>query len=205
MDPEVAFYPAAPSIDVWLEGHPEDPTAYTTGADASPLRLSTLSEPTFKRKALDDISSNAMPEKRRRISPSKGGDTLSEEPQTPLQSRRTPYFIPPDDDNTPRASEDAANIREPRSTNYAFSAGRTSPSRSSTSSSARSRSPLKRMGDLQFMDRSINAVAFENTVYPLPPAAKQLLGNMRKIASGKQVVPECLKVRDMLDCALSVY
>jgi hypothetical protein len=61
------------------------------------------------------------------------------------------------------------------------------------------------MGDLQFIDRSINAVAFENKIYALPAVAKELLGNMRKIASGKQVIPDCLKVRDRLNCTLSMY
>jgi hypothetical protein len=28
---------------------------------------------------------------------------------------------------------------------------------------------------------------------------------MRKIASGKQVIPDCLKVRDRLNCTLSMY
>lgn len=161
MAPEIEFYPSVSNIDAWLEGHLDDPTAYANSAEALTFPNSTPSKRNVKRKALGDITSNAMPEKRRTVSPPKAGVSLFGEPQIPPQSHRTPYFIPPEDDNTPRASEDAANIRGPRSTNYAFSAGRTSPSRSSTSSYARSHSPLKRMGDLQFMDRSINAVAFE--------------------------------------------
>ena len=35
--------------------------------------------------------------------------------------------------------------------------------------------------------------------------AKKLLGNMRKIASEKQVIPDCLKVRDRLNCTLSMH
>jgi hypothetical protein len=190
---EIARSSAASSITAWLQGHPDDPTAYDTGADARSVRQPTLSKPEIKRKVLDDISSNAMPEKRRRISPSKADRVLFEAPQTPLPLNRTPYVIPLNDDDTPRASEDGVNIRRPRIEDYAFSAGQTSPSRSSTSS-ARSHSPIKRMGDLQFMDRCINAVNFENKTFPLSAAAKKLLGDMRKIASGKQVIPDCLKV-----------
>jgi hypothetical protein len=180
-------YPTVSSIDAWLEGHPDDSTAYADSGEALSFRRSTL-----KRKALGDISSNAMPEKRRRISPFKAGASF-EGPQTPLQPQRAPYSIPPDDDDTPRPPDEASNLHRSRNTNYAFSAGQTSLSRSSTSS-ARSRSPIKRMGDLQFMDRSIDVVSLDNPEYPLPPSAERLVGNMRKISGGKQVIPECLKV-----------
>lgn len=193
MASEIAPYPAAGSIDAWLQGHLDDPAAYAIGADPSSVRQSPSFKSAFKRKALDDISSNAMPEKRRRTSPSKADLTHFEEPQTPLQLHRTPFSIPLDDDDTPRPSEDALNLRGPRSTNYAFSAGRTSPSRSSTSS-ARSGSPIKRMGDLQFMDRTIDVVSLDNPEYPLPTSGERLVGNLRKIATGKHVIPEQLKV-----------
>jgi hypothetical protein len=193
MDQEIALSPTASNIICWLQGHPDEPTAYAIGTDGPLVQNCSLLKPAAKRKVLNDISGNAMPEKRRRLSPSKADNTTFEEPQTPLPSDRIPYYISQNDDDTPRALEDGANLRRPRATNYAFSAGQTSPSRSSTSS-ARSHSPIKRMGDLQFMDRSINAVAFENTKYPLPAAAEKLLEDMTKIASGKQVIPDNLKV-----------
>jgi hypothetical protein len=205
MDSEIACFSAGSSITTWLQGHPDDPAAYANGEEPHPLHSSTPSKLISKRKALDNISNNAMPGKRRRISPCKGGLALLEEPQTPGQPQLTPFSIPPDNDATPRASEGDAEPRKPRSTNHKFSAGHTSPSRSSASSSARSNSPIKRMGDLQFMDRSVDAVAFEDPEYPLPAAAKKLVENMRKIASGKQVIPDSLKVRYYINSSLSVH
>ncbi len=191
---DIPLSPTASTITAWLQGQPDDPTAYATGANALSARQSILSKPPAKRKVLDEILSNAMPEKKRKMSPSKAGLALFEEPQTPLQSHRGLSTIPSNDDDTPRVSENVVNMPGTRETNYVFSTGQTSPSRASTSSSARAHSPLKRMGDLQFMERRITAVRFENTMYALPAAAKELLEGMRKIARGKQIIPDCLKV-----------
>jgi hypothetical protein len=92
MAPEIEFYPSASNIDAWLEDHPDDPTAYANSAEALTFPNSHPSKRTINRKALGDITSNAMPEKRRRVSPPKAGVSLFQEPTNTSTVASNPIF-----------------------------------------------------------------------------------------------------------------
>ncbi|RMJ09168.1 hypothetical protein CDV36_011221 [Fusarium kuroshium] len=64
---------------------------------------------------------------------------------------------------------------------------------SKTSTSTRSRSPVKRMADLQLSAKPILPYGLDEYTKPLPLNVQDLYKKLRRIAEGRKVVPACVK------------
>jgi hypothetical protein len=182
------------SIIDWLQGQPADPNCYTSnGAICTRISPDTRVK-SVKRVALEEII-NGMSQKRRRRSPSKG-----ENPVTPRSGRARQPEQPEeeqlDDDATPRSRNEplAFHPFAPSSAIDDVSNWK-SPTWSTYSSSSRSKSPIKRLGDLQLMDTRVRAVDFGDMRFPLPRDAQDLSDNIQLLAGGEGVIPDMNRVR----------
>ena len=176
------------SISSWIDGLPIEPTAYLD-PEQQPFPQTAL-RPTRKRKALADVSWNAL-------SMPLSHDVDNSTPLPARQKKRIRTDGADDENETPRArlelkTSSCPSLEPSASTQYAPS----SPSRSSASASsnARSTSPSKRVGDLQLIPRTITYVSVNDKTSPLLSAAEGLTSKIRKIATGKRLVPASQKV-----------
>ena len=185
------------SVSSWIDELPDELTAYLD-PDSQLFPKSTLS----KRKALEEMSWNKVP-----ISSSREGN--NETPprhsspiralrSTKARQKRTRADLADDDDETPRARRELRTSSNPFVEPPVFPPpGPSSPSRSSRSSalsSPRSKSPSKRVGDLQLISRTITYVTAKDKTFPLPTAAEELTSKIRKISKGRSLIPESMRV-----------
>ena len=176
------------SISSWIDGLPIESTAYLD-PEQQPLPETAL-RLTRKRKALAEVSWNALP-----MPSSRNGANMT--PLTARQKKRKQTDGADDANETPRATLELKTSSYPSFEPSAIIPGAPScPSRSSasTSSNARSASPVKRIGDLQLIPRIITYVRVRNKTSPLPAAAEGLTSKIRKIATGKRLIPVSQKV-----------
>ncbi|KAJ4314583.1 hypothetical protein N0V84_008807 [Fusarium piperis] len=69
----------------------------------------------------------------------------------------------------------------------------TSKSSKISSSTTRSRSPVKRMADLQLTAKPILPYGLDEYATPLPANVQDLYKRLRRIAEGRKVVPQCVR------------
>jgi hypothetical protein len=177
------------SICSWIEGLPYDTTAYVD--PAIPFAPNLLHLWTSNRRALGEIPLNALPP----MSSSQQHDGV----RTPRKKRARTDGAD-DETETPRAR---AELRTPHYPSLGPSvplSASSSPSRSSRSASSkvRSVSPSKRVGDLQLFERTITYLTVNDKNSPLPSTANRLTSRIKRIATGKGLVPASLKVQNRL-------
>jgi hypothetical protein len=185
---DAAHYIASPtaSIEEWIEGLPVEPTAYLspTPIPAPPSPPSLLLPTTKKRKALAEVDGN----------PQSMSQSQADKPaKTPTQQARKRRLTSIVNDDTPPAQPELTSAQFSFET---YDASSTSRSSASASSKARSGSPSKRVGDLQLLERTITYVSTNNETFPLPLAAKEIISKIKRITTGRGLVPASLKVNN---------
>ena len=204
------------SVDTWLHHHPDQPEYYVFEQRQSFKRkrtsIQSFATRTRKRRHLMEVSGNIAesagqsPERKRRST--KQGQA----PATPTRHRRlknvTTAVEPPEQLESLEEVEDKEQTPRPNITDKVPPFSRRPPNpkdreessesgESHESKKARSRSPTKHLGDLQFSDMPVDPQAWSADTIPIE--LKELVTDMQKIGSKFEVIP--LAVKDKLAAA----
>ena len=205
----------ASSIDVWLDAQPDLPQYYECAHPRTfeRKRRAPQSSTHRKRQHLMEVTGNAIHANAQ--SPGRKLRRREGQKAPPSPTRKDPLMKPvgqpftidpvarrdasspgQDPEQTPRAKS-TVNIPSlrPRPPNPGFDPP-ASPSQASGDSTAtssnhtdrsRSRSPTKRLGDLQFSDMPVDARAWSTST--VPTDLQDLVKDMKRIAKGRKVIP----------------